>query len=83
MGGDPGGDDDRSRDHPAAHAALHVGGVGEDVGEGDVAERSGAELGQLLVEAGTDRLTSDLEIPDAAPRALTRSSTFLVETPCT
>ena len=29
------------------------------------------------------RLTSDLEIPDSRPRAATRSSTFLVETPCT
>jgi hypothetical protein len=29
------------------------------------------------------RLTSDLEIPDSKPRATTRSSTFLVETPCT
>ena len=26
------------------------------------------------------RLTSDLEIPDSKPRAVTRSSTFLVET---
>jgi hypothetical protein len=29
------------------------------------------------------RDTSDLEIPDSTPRAWTRSSTFLVETPCT
>ena len=48
LGRDAGGHDDRARDHPAAHAALHVGGVGEDVGEGDVVQTAFAELGRAL-----------------------------------
>ena len=40
-----------------------------------VGESLGIEIAQILD-------TSDLEIPVSAPNALTRSSTFLVDTPC-
>ena len=85
VAGDPGRHDDRSRDHPAAHPALHVGGVAEDIGEPRHGPGAGAvgTRSSSLSRPAQMRLTSDLEIPEAAPSALTRSSTLRVETPWT
>jgi hypothetical protein len=54
IGGDSGDDDDRSRDDTGTDSALHVGGVTEQIGEGDVIELSLPEAVQVLVELGTD-----------------------------
>jgi hypothetical protein len=82
-GGDAGDHHHRPGDHLASDAALEVGGVGEEVGELDMAERPGPKGRHLLVQPLQVRLTSLLEIPLAAPRAATRSSTLRVDTPCT
>jgi hypothetical protein len=47
VGGDPGGDDDRTADDPAIDAGLEVGGVHQPVREGGVAKRARAERRDL------------------------------------
>ena len=49
------------------YAALHVGGVGEDVGEAHVVERAVPERLQVAVEVGAD--AADLALGDARCRA--------------
>ena len=80
---DPGGHHDGPGDDPTFHPALHSGGVAEHVDELGVAQRPGPERFEVLVERGTDPADLGLGDPQAAPTALTRSSTLRVETPCT
>ena len=61
-GGDARGDHHGARDDSAAQAALDVGGIGEDIGELDVVQRSVAERLELGVQAGTD--AGDLALGD-------------------
>jgi len=70
VGGDAGGDDDGTRDHPAPHAALDVGAIREDVGKADMAEWAVAELLELGVEAGADPAHLALGDPRAHPQRL-------------
>ena len=82
--GHPGGHHHGPGDHLVVDPALQVGGVQEHVGELDVVEASGTGTPPARSSSSAQiRLTSDLEIPDSSPRATTRSSTFLVETPWT
>ena len=72
VGGDPGGDHDRSG-HDLVQvgvAGLHVGGVEVDVGELDVAERPVAERVDLDVEAGADPRHLRLRDPRIDPQRL-------------
>jgi hypothetical protein len=80
---DPDRNHDGLGDDLMVDARLAVGGVEEDVRVGRGGQGAAAERGDLVVQVGAQiRLTSLLEIPVATPRACTRSSTFLVETPC-
>jgi hypothetical protein len=78
-----GGHDHGLGDHAPVHPGLAVGRVEEDVRVGVGLQAPAAEGCDFLIEVGTDpgdlRL---LEIPVSTPRALTRSSTFRVDTPC-
>ena len=63
--------------------ALEIGGIQKHIGELHVGEGSRTECSSCSSSSLQIRLTSDLEMPDSRPSAATRSSTFLVETPCT
>jgi hypothetical protein len=62
---------------------VEVSRVEVDVGELDVVQGSGAERPDRLIELLADPGDSDLEIPESAPSATTRSSTLRVEMPWT
>ena len=70
VGGDAGGHHDGPRDHPAPDPALHVGGVGEDVGELHVVEGAVSELLELLVEPRKDPAHLGLGDPRGHPEGL-------------
>lgn len=55
---------------------------GTRTGKAAPARERSRNAGSLLVEVCAGPDNSDLEIPESAPRALTRSSTSRVETPC-
>ena len=77
-----GGDHHGLGDHPPVDPGLAVRRVQEHVRVGVGLQRAVAERGDLLVEVGADPRHPDLEIPVSTPRALTRSSTLRVDTPC-
>ena len=64
-------------------AHVQIGGVQIHVRELDVVQAAGSERLDHLARPPLMRDTSDLEIPDSAPSAATRSSTERVETPAT
>ena len=82
--GDARGDDGGHRSglgEVVAH--VQIGGVQIHVRELDVVQAAGAERLDHLARPPQMRDTSDLEIPDSAPSAATRSSIERVETPAT
>ena len=83
VGADRGGHHDGLGDDPAVDAGLAVGGVEEHV---RVRRRPFSDRPRNAATSSSRsaqiRDTSDLEMPVSTPRALTRSSTFRVETPC-
>ena len=78
----PGGHHDRLGDDSAVDPGLAVGSVHEHIRELLAGQRAVPERRDLLVKVGTD--AADLALAEAtvSPRARTRSSTFLVLTPC-
>jgi hypothetical protein len=67
IGGDPGGDDDRTADDPAIDSGLEVGGVHEQVREDGVRQRAGPEHRDVGVQLGAD--PADLGLGDAGVHA--------------
>ena len=83
VGAHAGGDHDGLGHHPVVDPGLAVGGVEEHI------RKAPARPGERSRNAPTSvsrsaqiRDTSDLEMPVSAPKALTRSSTLRVDTPC-
>src|SRR5215207_5547482 len=85
-GGDSGGDyDSQAGDLPAGAGAadVQVGGVEEQIRKRGVVQGPAAERRHGLVQPSKIRDTSDFEMPESMPSAVTRSSTARVETPLT
>ena len=71
-------------DDAALHPPLHVGGVAEQIGEARRGRGGRVRKDSRSLSSSVQmRLTSDFDIPEAAPRAWTRSSTLRVDTPWT
>jgi len=82
VGPDTGGDHDRLGHHAVVHPRLAIGRVQEDVGDCCSASERPRNAPTSTSRSAQILLTSLLEIPVSAPSALTRSSTFRVDTPC-
>jgi hypothetical protein len=77
----PGGHDHGLGDDAAVDSCFAVGGVHEHIGKLWPARERSRKAATSLSRSAQMRLTSLLLMPLSAPRARTRSSTFLVETP--